>query len=296
MSPNRILSSHSYQQTVGNANGGQTNGCASSLEYLHIIGTMSNKDIACKTGPFTFETDLPKFVQHSQRKNGFQRDATSENHYWVQQMHWCLSVLCTKRLERQWIFSKFCWCTKSFHDVNDSSIAPSNLRRCTSSYTNRVCQNCRLHRQMSVCKFVLSARLANKQRNMFRRDNWRRSVFVDRNLQTFPDDKGCVQTVSIRTKNGIVRRPIRLCASWPELHTIDTFLVTPTQLVASRVDLCGGLGCKMDSSFPETAKLRKETDPPLQAIAVDEPVAINNNGLPFSIRKCVRRCDCFGDN
>jgi len=35
---------------------------------------------------------------------------------------------------------------------------------------------------------------------------------VGRILQTFPDDKGCVRTVSVRTKNGVVKRPIaKLC-------------------------------------------------------------------------------------
>jgi len=31
-------------------------------------------------------------------------------------------------------------------------------------------------------------------------------------LQTFPDKRGCVRTVSVRTKNGVVKRPIaKLC-------------------------------------------------------------------------------------
>ena len=35
---------------------------------------------------------------------------------------------------------------------------------------------------------------------------------VGRILQTFPDEKGCVRTVSVRTKNGVVKRPIaKLC-------------------------------------------------------------------------------------
>jgi len=35
---------------------------------------------------------------------------------------------------------------------------------------------------------------------------------VDRILQTFHDEKGCVRTVSAGTKNGVVKRPIaKLC-------------------------------------------------------------------------------------
>ena len=35
---------------------------------------------------------------------------------------------------------------------------------------------------------------------------------VGRILQTFPDEKGCVRTVAVRTKNGVVKRPIaKLC-------------------------------------------------------------------------------------
>jgi len=35
---------------------------------------------------------------------------------------------------------------------------------------------------------------------------------VSRILQTFPDEKGCVRTVTVRTKNGVVKRPIaKLC-------------------------------------------------------------------------------------
>ena len=213
-----------HNTSVGKATVVPVTACASSLKQLHVASTFGSKDITREAVAMRLSSS-----DALDARNGFK-----ELRPIPVEVSKCGVCSFFQRAER---------------GLKDNGVSPSKMSfRCsvaslrqaphastTPSKHSSTLQPCCLTRPEpslpGVCQQERSARRLGGQ-GLFSETTPSGQLLVGDILRTFPGERGYKRTVSVRTKNGVFKRPLAKLASRPQLRTIDA-----------------RLGCKMDCSF-----------------------------------------------